>query len=327
MGEAERAIEGVVFDVDRFAVHDGPGLRTTVFLKGCPLRCRWCHSPDPIRPTPQLIFREGRCVRCGRCVAACPREAQELLVREAGEQESQPDSSVREVGARVAERRVLWERCDDCGRCVEVCLGRALAIWGRRATAGEIVDVVLRQRPFYRQSGGGVTLSGGEPTYQLPFALAVLRGCHEQGVHTALETCGAAGWSAYEGLLPYVDLFLFDLKHMDPARHREYTGVSNERILESFVRLVGAGAEVIARLPLIPGHNDDEANVVATAGFVRSAGGKIISLLPYNAASGDRYAWIGWTYLLDGLTPQTPERLAGLKEVVRAQGLEARIGF
>ena len=161
---------------------------------------------------------------------------------------------------------------------------------GRGMTAGEVVETVLRQKAAYRWSGGGVTLSGGEPTLQLRFSRAILQACHAEGVHTALETCGCAPWSSFESLLPGVDIFLFDLKHMDAALHRGYTGVSNRHILANFARLVGAGAQVVARVPLIPGHTDDEENIAAIAGFVRSSGGNVVSLLPYNGAAAARYA-------------------------------------
>ncbi|MHB9092009.1 MAG: glycyl-radical enzyme activating protein [Chloroflexota bacterium] len=300
-------VTGVIFDVKRFATDDGPGIRTTVFVKGCPLDCLWCHSPESIRPAPELVFFASKCLRCGSCVAVCPRGAQRLAL--AG-----------------SERVVDHAACDNCGECALVCPSGALEMRGRMGAAGAVVADLAADVAFYRHSDGGVTISGGEPTTQPCFVRAVLQGCRARGIPTALDTNGYANWAVYESLLPLVDLFLFDLKHMDPAEHKRLTGVPNAPILRNLERLVAAGARVQVRLPLIPGFNDSVENVAATAGFARQAGVGSIALLPYNQAAGAKYAWLGHPYPLEHLVTQSEACLAALVATARARGLEAQLG-
>ena len=298
--------EGLVVSISRSSYEDGPGWRTTVFLKGCPLHCRWCHSPQTQRGTPQLYFVEGRCIRCGACAAACPLRAQ--VVTE-------------------TQRRVDRSVCDDCGRCAEVCPTGALAVAGTPMTVAEVADVVARDRVFYRLSGGGVTISGGEPLAQPGFLSGLVRECRRRGIETAVDTCGAVDWEVFEEILPLVDLWLYDLKHMDGDAHERLTGVGNEQILSNLSRLVLAGARVWVRVPLVPGYNDDEENVRRTAAYVARLGRvEQVTLLPFNPATGAKYGCIGWEYGLDVADSVYPqERLERVQSAFRALGVTVEI--
>jgi pyruvate formate lyase activating enzyme len=293
--------EGMVFDIDSFAVHDGPGIRMAVFLKGCPLACRWCHSPESRSAAPELAFAGGRCELCGSCVAACPRGVHRL---------------------EGTEHLLDRGRCRGCGRCVETCAHGALTMKGRRTTAGEIVRRAIRLEPFFAHSGGGVTLSGGEVTAQPRFAAAVLRGCREHGIHTCIETAGCCSWDVLSGLLEHTDLVLYDLKLVDDEAHRRWVGASNRKILANAARLAGRNVQV--RVPLIPGITDTDENLRGVFAFLREAGLPSVALLPYNASAGAKYEWIGAPYTIEA-EPQRPETLSRMLEMAAASGLSATI--
>ncbi len=294
-----RATEGTIFAIDQTAVHDGPGVRMMVYLKGCPLRCLWCHSPESIDPGPEIVWYERRCVRCGKCAEVCPEGLRGL----------DPDGPPAEGKCRL------------CGRCVSVCDQEALEVKGSTVTAGELVDEAIRLKPFFRRSGGGVTLSGGEPMLQPAFARAVAALCRQADIHVAIETTGHVAWTKLEPMTRVIDLFLYDLKHADPDRHREFTGVSNDLILRNLGRLVEAGAEVIARVPVIPGHNDSPDSISAIAGAARDRGVTRITLLPYNPAAPGKYAWLRRPYPLEDATRQTNEDMRALEQIAGSAGL------
>jgi len=293
-----------VFEIERFALNDGPGIRSVVFFKGCPLRCRWCSNPESQSPGPELFYRPRNCLACARCVQACTRGA--LCLRAALE--------------------VDRERCDACGQCVQACNTEALSLAGRELAVGEILQELLRDQIFYRHSGGGVTFSGGEPTAQPQALCALARLCRDRGLHTCLETCGFFPWEAIEGTLPALDLILFDLKHLDSGRHRELTGAGNELVLENFRRLVAAGKQVVARFPLLPGVNDDPAHLARLGDFLQGcAPGQRLDLLPYHRLGNGKYGSLGRDYPMHEVEPPTEEQLQAVKEFFETRGLAARI--
>jgi pyruvate formate lyase activating enzyme len=242
---------GIVFDVKRFAIHDGPGIRATVFLKGCPLTCLWCHNPESQQLAAELLFWADRCMGCGDCVAACPAGAVTL------------------VEGRVATNRV---RCTGCGACVEVCPADARALVGRSWSVDEVLEAVERDVLFYDESGGGITLSGGEPLAQPDFAASLLSEAKGRRIHTVLDTCGHGEWATLDRVAQETDLFLYDVKHLDDDRHRALTGVSNTLILRNLERLSETGRRIWLRYPVIPGENDGEAEIAAL--------GRLVSRLP-----------------------------------------------
>jgi pyruvate formate lyase activating enzyme len=261
--------EGVIFDIKKFALHDGPGIRTTVFLKGCPLRCLWCHNVEGQSFAPELILRPARCLPgCRDCLSQCPERA------------------IRKPGGRLI---VDPGRCRACGNCAETCPAGAVEIAGRQLSAREVVDEVAQDSVFYEESRGGVTFSGGEPLAQPEFLEEMLRDCRERGFRTTVDTCGFVPPDTLARIEPLADLFLYDLKLMDARKHARLTGESNALILENLGRLARSGAEVVVRIPLIPGVNDDGDNLRRMSEFLRSYPAlRRISLLPYHRLGRDK---------------------------------------
>lgn len=258
---------GMIFAIERFSLNDGPGIRTTIFLKGCPLNCRWCHNPESKSPRPQLALFRDQCLLCGACAALCDNHS-----------------------IQAGEHRVRFDSCRACGRCAEVCPADALKIYGYEATAQEVVAEALRDAVYYRTSGGGITLSGGEPMFQPEFALEILKEAKRHGLHTAMETSGFAPWERFEAILPFTDLFLYDYK-AEKRLHRELTGVESDRIVENLERLLNGGARVILRCPIVPGVNENPAALDAFAKrFPRLAG---VELLPYHNMGESKRRAIG----------------------------------
>lgn len=283
---------GIVFDIDHFAVHDGPGIRTSVYLKGCPLRCAWCHSPESWRPAPQLLFAPSRCAGCLRCVAACPLG----LHREAG-------------GRHIFTDR---ERCVLCGKCAAACPTGAVFISGRKMTSRQAADEALEDIAFYRNSGGGVTLSGGEVLFQPGFALELLRMLKAEGVNTIVETAGAGSRSDLTALAPYVDTFYYDIKLLDAGALRTHTGGDLDAILANLEALRGVTGGIVLRVPLIPTVTDTVGNVGAAAALARRLAIGAVHLLPFNGAAGAKYEWCGEPFGMDGLPPPVAADIAAL---------------
>ncbi len=306
---------GTVFNVQRGSFHDGPGIRTTVFLKGCPLRCRWCHNPEGISPAPQVLWSAGRCLSCGRCSAACPR----------------PN------GPLAAGEPLGREGCTACRACVEACPCGAREVAGRVASAGEVMAEVLRDRAVYEESGGGVTFSGGEPLAQLSFLLALLEECRREELHVAVDTCGFAPRETALAVAERADLLLWDVKTLDPARHRELTGVPLEPILENLAVVSRTGVPIWLRLPVIPGVNDDEASVAAAVALAaRIPSVRRVSLLPYHRiATGKRARLERGESPCDGeplemaladASSPSPSRMAALAALFAPTGIVTTIG-
>ena len=291
---------GLVFDLRRFSIHDGPGIRTTVFLKGCLLDCWWCHNPESRSPEREPFFRAQRCIRCGACVDACPE------------------------GALAREDPGL---CRACGACAEACYAGAREMVGREMTVPEVMEEVLKDRAFYEESGGGVTASGGEPLMQAEFLFELLKDCKREGLNTALDTNGYAPWEKIEPLLDCVDLFLYDLKLMDEDRHRQFTGASNRLILENLKRLSERGASLHLRIPVIPEVNDDEENLLAAAALARTLPGvRRVDLLPYHHAALAKYENLGQSYRLPETRTPAEERMRELARTFSDSGLPVHVG-
>jgi pyruvate formate lyase activating enzyme len=273
---------GMIFDIQRYAIYDGPGIRTAVYFKGCPLRCVWCHNPESQSACPEIGYWAERCARCEACVKVCPNGALHFNNTHAGTD-------------RPFVRR-NHDRCTVCGACSEACPNDAMEMIGHEATVGEIVEQVLSDKLFYDNSGGGVTFTGGEPTAQSGFLFEALEALKEAGVHTAVETCGYFGENLIEPLAQRTDLFLYDVKHVDSTRHREATGADAEQILGNFRRIldrVGA-ARVIPRVPLIRGFNAAPGDIEEIAGFLHAAGYEgPVHLLPYHGWAKGKYQRLG----------------------------------
>lgn len=263
-----KGLKGIIFDIQRYSIHDGPGIRTTVFLKGCPLSCFWCQNPESQALEPVILFDRSRCTSCGQCITACPSGA----------------NSLTDEGIKIARGK-----CTGCGKCLEVCPNEARKLAGRYVTVAEVMEEVLRDRKFYERSGGGVTLSGGEPTLQSEFALHILKKCQEAGLHTAMETCGYVPWQTLEKLLEFTDLVLYDIKCLDTKKHNKATGKPNDLIIAN-AKKIARSKEMRVRVPLIPGFNDSEEEVSELVRFVKKELGPLkIDLLSYNKLGQDKY--------------------------------------
>ncbi len=307
-GQGESAptkVSGIVFDIQRFSVHDGPGIRTVVFLKGCPLRCRWCSNPESQCATSELLYTAARCLRCGQCTARCPESALSLT-----------DSGI------MVDR----SQCTLCGQCVAGCPGKALRIAGRLATVDEVLAEVERDRVFYRHSGGGMTLSGGEPLSQADFALALLMAARAAGLSTAVETAGQADPCTVRRVLGATDLILYDVKHMDPHKHRLWTGVTNKDILQNAELASQLGVQMIVRTPVIPGFNDDPSDIVAIGRFALGLGLNQMHLLPYHSYGAGKYASLGRAYALGDVAAPSADRMEILRSALQSLGLQVRVG-
>jgi pyruvate formate lyase activating enzyme len=296
---ASAAASGRVFDVQRYSLHDGPGIRTTVFLKGCPARCLWCHNPESQSFAPEVLVVETRCVSCGTCATACPHGL------------PPPGSPL----------------CTACGACAAACPAGARRVAGRETTVAEVMAEVLRDRVFYDESGGGITLSGGEPLAQPAFLEALLLACRKASVRAAVDTCGFAPRARLLALLPLVDLFLFDVKLVDDARHRALTGLPSAPILENLRALAAAHGNVWIRVPVVPGHTDAEADLAATASLAASLPGvRRVCLLPYHRTGAPKASRLGRPSPLPDLAPPSAGRMETLAALFRDRGLAVQIG-
>ena len=300
-------IRPLIFDIKRYAINDGPGIRMVIFLKGCNLRCAWCHNPESVSTMKEQMYAVAKCIRCGICVAACSEEAISLF----------PDGI--ETDASL---------CKKCGRCADVCPTKALELSGKPLSVDEIMKEIEKERVFFEQSGGGITISGGEPLLHPEFLIELLDECGRQGVHRAVDTAGLVNSKILLEVAKRTDLFLFDLKLMNPEKHRKWVGVPNEEILKNLTLLAKSGANINIRIPLIGGVNDDAENIEATAHFVAALSGerKSVNLLPYHKIAQSKYQKLGRTDEFQLLEEPTKESQQRALEIFANHGIEASIG-
>ena len=297
--------KGLIFNIQPLSIHDGPGIRTTVFMKGCPLICEWCENPESQNAFEEIMTRDIKCTRCGRCIEAC---------------------SLGAITIDEERRKIDRAKCNLCLECANACPNGALFISGEFKGVEEIVEEVAKDSLFYRISGGGVTISGGEPLTQSEFVTQVLKGLKEKGIHTALDTTGFAPWEKMEGVLEYVDLVLFDLKHVDPEIHRQRTGVGNELILHNLQK-TAYKAKTWVRVPVIPCFNDSESAIQQIAIFCSTLPVEKLSLLPYHGWAETKYEALGREFLMKAIQSHSDERMKELCEVIMAAGLECTIKY
>ena len=295
---------GIIFNIQRYSIHDGPGIRTTVFLKGCPLNCWWCQNPESQLSGQEIVFWEDRCIGCGACSTICPSGAIQI-----------------KNGIPVTEK----EKCILCGKCIEKCPALAREMIGEKLTTEEVIKEIEKDLIFYEESGGGVTFSGGEPLEQSEFLEGLLNGCREKKIHTAVDTSGYISWGILNKIHSKVDLFLYDLKIMDKKRHKKYTGVSNEIILENLEKLSSVHNNIFVRFPVIPDINDDYQNIRKIGEFLSSLEITQVNLLSYHYIGIDKYRRLGRTYELVNTQPPSEEKLSKVSAILRKFNLDVKL--
>ncbi|MFZ3102962.1 MAG: glycyl-radical enzyme activating protein [Desulfitobacteriaceae bacterium] len=327
-------ITGVVTNIQYFTIYDGPGVRTTVFLKGCRLNCRWCHNPEGVRHYPEVFHLWSNCNDCGLCDDICPTGALQVVERLMYEGGVVAGDAPENIPVKIKDKMVRKIRidkglCIGCRQCVEACPQAAFIISGEIMTVDEVIENVVEERLMYENSdGGGLTLSGGEPTAQPEFCLALLKAAKEKGINTALDTCGYVEWNILDEMLNYTDVVLLDIKNMDSKAHKEFTGVSNELIQENARRIVArGGVELRVRVPIIPKINDSAENMKKTAEFISALGLKGVDILPFHPWAGQSYRLLGLDYPFSLGDWYPDEKLASIEEIFRANGLKTnRLG-
>lgn len=302
-----QAMKGRIFRIQRFSIHDGYGIRTTVFLKGCPLRCVWCHNPESQKFEPEVGYKTEKCLSCYKCAEVCDKGAIEV------------------IEGKIYIKREL---CDGCGRCVEVCSGGALEVFGKDVSVGEVITFVEKDRVFYEKSRGGVTFSGGEPYFQPEFLLALLEACKSRGINTAVDTSGYTKWRIIKKTIPFVDFFLYDLKDYRDDRHKRMCGNGNKIILLNLKKLVDSGAEVVVRIPVIPNYNFEYEDFEGYLSILESVGAERVDLLPYHSLARDKYRLLGRRYI-----PEIPRMVENAEKlatefaaILERRGMRVSVG-
>jgi pyruvate formate lyase activating enzyme len=307
MKTENRSAQAAVFEIERYATEDGPGIRTVIFFKGCNLSCIWCQNPESHSPRPEIMYHKNRCIACRRCLEVCPVGA------------------VREIPPYgfITDSR----RCTLCGACIDACFADARKIVGRHMSLDAVMEEVRKDRAFYEESGGGVTFSGGEPLLQAPAVRELARRCREDGIHTALETAGSVPWGKIEAVLPFLDLLYFDLKHIDRELHRRHTGISPDLILANLRRASESFANLIVRIPVVPGINATEQTLTRMFSFlVEKTRARRVELLPFHRLGLAKYEGLGRKYAMAGVDNLSRENCVPFAEIGRRLGLSVRVG-
>ncbi len=300
-------MKGTIINIQKYAIHDGPGIRTTVFLKGCPLRCWWCHNPESQNLKGEVMVFANKCVGCGKCAAKCSQK-----------------------GLKIVDGKAVLENksdCVACGICTDTCIHDAREFVGKEMTVDEVFKEVKKDQVFYDESNGGVTFSGGEPLVQIDFLEAVLKKCKAVDIHTALDTSGYAKWENIERVIDYVDLFMFDIKQMDDQLHKKYTGVSNQQILDNLKEISARGKRIFIRMPIISGINDGMDNIEAVIDFLnKNVNIEQINLIPYHDMGKDKYGRLDLEYKLESMKKPSDERIEEIKNKFEENNIKVKIG-
>ena len=296
---------GIIFNIKKFAIHDGPGIRTTVFLKGCPLRCQWCHNPESWLRKPEISLDQEKCIRCYQCVSLSPEQAIFL-------KDDYPYTDQK--------------KCALCSTCVSICPTQTRGIIGKRISTVKVIRELRKDLIFYQESDGGVTFSGGEPLEQIDFLAGLLLLCKEESIHIAVDTCGYAPWSNLERILSLVDLWLFDLKILDEQKHKHYTGVSNQLILENLRRLSKKTKKIEIRIPLIPGVNDNIEEMAEMAGLIRSLSLSEVNILPFHRLGLEKYRRLGLSANMEEIGALSQKDIEVVKQLFSKHKLRVNIG-
>ena len=333
----ELQVKGILFDIQRYSSHDGPGIRTTVFFQGCGLRCRWCHNPESFEQRPAILYTPENCIGCGSCAEICPIHAHNFQLESVHnhqpgtEQGFLPEHahSFQSGTEQGFQPEHLFDRlrCIHCGRCAEVCPSQALEAAGKAYTLEEALQVIRRDQPFYRSSGGGVTLSGGEVLLQADFASELLKKCKEEGMHTAVDTAGLVPWEAFRKVIPFTDLFLYDIKAVTPELHKRATGADNALILENYRKLRDTGAQIWVRIPVIPGYTEDIEELRKIAVFLKGQEPVSVELLRFHRMAESKYRALGMDYEMKDTQPPAMESMEAYRELISSiLDCEVRIG-
>ncbi|MFW9970785.1 MAG: glycyl-radical enzyme activating protein [Candidatus Odinarchaeota archaeon] len=299
-------MEGIVFYIQRYSIHDGPGIRTTVFLKGCPLKCKWCSNPESMNPFPELFLRKERCDQCGKCLDACIPNV---------------------ISFNEGDIQINRLNCTLCMKCIDTCYSGVINSIGKKMTIKDIMIEIMQDELFYNNSGGGVTISGGEPLYQLEFTLNLLKECKKRSLHTTLDTTGYTNSEHFDKILPFTDLLLFDIKHLDSEIHQKGTGVSNEIILKNFESCLNKGKKVWVRVPIIPDFNDSPQYINKLAQFLNKRPIEKISLLKYHEWGKHKYKYLDRTYPLEDSNFIKDELIQDFQNIIESYGLKVTIDY